>query len=245
MDVLQENVTISGSERAVVLFSGGQDSTTCLSWALENFKYVETIGFAYGQRHAIELECRLNILRKIRSFKKVWNSKLGEDTLLDLPVVGRVTNSALTSTMKISAPSSALPNTFVPGRNLLFFIMTASFIFDRNIKTIIGGMCETDYSGYPDCRNKTIKSVETTINLGLEKPFKIETPLMFLTKCQTWHLAEKLGGEKFVNLIIEDTHTCYLGNRDSYHEWGRGCGLCPACQIRKVGYKQYVKSTEK
>ncbi len=123
--------------------------------------------------------------------------------------------------------------------------MTASFIFDRNIETIIGGMCETDYSGYPDCRNKTIKSVETTINLGLEKPFKIETPLMFLTKCQTWHLAEKLGGKKFVNLIIEDTHTCYLGNRDSHHEWGRGCGLCPACQIRKVGYKQYVKSTEK
>ena len=145
MNVLQGNGTVSGSERAVVLFSGGQDSTTCLSWALEKFKYVETIGFDYGQRHAVELDCRLNVLEKIRSFKKVWNSKLGQDTLLDLPVVGKVTNSALTKKMKISAPSSALPNTFVPGRNLLFFIMTASFIFDRNIETIIGGMCETDY----------------------------------------------------------------------------------------------------
>lgn len=217
---------------ALVLFSGGQDSTVCLGWALENFRTVETIGFSYGQRHAIELECRKDILAHL---PRKWDQYRGRDHVLDVPVMGEISRSALTKPAEFALAASGFPNTFIPGRNLLFFTLAAAVAYRRNIDNLIGGMCETDYSGYPDCRNDTIMSMQTTLNLGMKAKFKIHTPLMWQTKAQTWQMAEELG---ILELVRERTHTCYMGVR-IMREWGSGCGSCPACQLRKKGYEVF------
>lgn len=234
------NSPLPADRSALVLFSGGQDSTTCLAWALERYASVETIGFDYGQRHRIEMDCRLNVLKNIRSLKPDWAQRLGEDHLVNLAVLGQISNTALTQEQEIRLTSEGLPNTFVPGRNLIFLNFAAAVAYRRGLSVIVGGMCETDYSGYPDCRDDTIKAVQLALNLGMDRRFTLETPLMWLTKAQTWSLAEDLGGTGLVRLIQEDTHTCYLGVRGEQHDWGYGCGTCPACELRAAGYRQYA-----
>ena len=210
-----------------------------MAWALEEFEYVETIGFSYNQRHIVELECRDTILKKVKEIKNNWNLALGSDYLIDLPVIPKIADSALTSDTQILFKKNGLPNTFVPGRNLFFFITAASLAYRKNISTLIGGMCETDFSGYPDCRNETILALEKTINFAYARKFKIETPLMWSNKSVIWETAEKIAGRKLVDLIINDTHTCYLGDRKNLQEWGYGCGECPACKLRKEGFKTF------
>ena len=224
---------------ALVLFSGGQDSATCLAWALERYARVETLGFDYGQRHAIELTIRPPLLAAIRSLKPAWRERLGEDHLLDLSVLGKISDTALTGDMEIAMQANGLPNTFVPGRNLLFITLAAALAYRRGIAVLVGGMCETDYSGYPDCRNDTMQSLQTTLRLGMATDVAIETPLMWLDKAATWKLAEDLGGNALVELIRSGTHTCYLGERGELHDWGYGCGKCPACELRAKGYEKY------
>jgi 7-cyano-7-deazaguanine synthase len=223
---------------ALVLFSGGQDSTTCLAWALDRFDHVETVGFDYAQRHRIELEVRPGIIAGIRTLFD-WGTKLGDDHVIDLSVLGRISQTALTQDVEISMQENGLPNTFVPGRNILFMTFAATVAYRRGIKHIVTGVCETDYSGYPDCRDDTIKAIQITLNLGMESRFVIHTPLMWIDKAETWILATRLGGETLVNLIREDTHTCYNGDRSHHHEWGWGCGTCPACDLRSQGYKNF------
>jgi 7-cyano-7-deazaguanine synthase len=225
---------------ALVLFSGGQDSATSLAWALDRYDTVETIGFNYGQRHGVELRCRGEFLRKLRSAYPIWDRKLGTDHLLDLGILGRISDTALTQSKAIQFEQSGLPNTFVPGRNLLFFAFAATVAYRRGLTVLVGGMCETDYSGYPDCRDDTLKALQVALGLGFASPVVIETPLMWIDKAGTWALAEKLGGPKFVSLIVEDTHTCYLGNRNAKYEWGYGCGTCPACELRQAGFTSFV-----
>lgn len=225
---------------ALVLFSGGQDSTTCLAWALERYTSVETIGFDYGQRHRIEMDCRLTVLEKMRALRPTWERRLGEDHHINLAVLGQISDTSLTQEQEIRFTSEGLPNTFVPGRNLIFLNFAAAVAYRRGLSVIVGGMCETDYSGYPDCRDDTIKAVQLALNLGMDRRFTLETPLMWLTKAQTWSLAEDLGGASLVRLIQEDTHTCYLGERGEQHVWGHGCGTCPACRLRAAGYQQYA-----
>ena len=227
--------------KALVLFSGGQDSTTCLAWALERYEHVETIGFDYGQRHRIELECRLNILQEVRNRFPNWAKRLGEDHVLDLKLLGQISDTAMTAEKTIEFEKNGLPNTFVPGRNLLFLTFAATIAYRRGLTVLVGGMCETDYSGYPDCRDNTLKATQVALSLGMDAPVIIETPLMWLDKAQSWRLAENLGGQDFVSLIQEESHTCYLGTRQQKHEWGYGCGTCPACELRKSGYEQYAK----
>jgi 7-cyano-7-deazaguanine synthase len=222
------------------MFSGGQDSATCLAWALDRYDAVETIAFDYGQRHKIELECRNVFIDDLRTRFLAWDRKLGQDHFLDLGLLGKISDTALTADKRIEFAESGLPNTFVPGRNLLFFTLAGAIAFRRGQKALVGGMCETDYSGYPDCRDDTLKALQVALNLGLDSRFVIETPLMWIDKAQTWALAEKLGGNTLVSLIREKTHTCYEGNRDKYHNWGFGCGACPACELRRVGYETYV-----
>ena len=215
---------------ALVLFSGGQDSTTCLAWALSRYERVETIGFDYGQRHRIELAVRPKIL----SFFGVK-----DDALIDLGVLGKISDTALTRDIAFEYEKSGLPNTFVPGRNLLFLAVAAAVAYRRGIEALVGGMCETDFSGYPDCRDATMKAMQQALSLGLDRPVAIETPLMWIDKAQTWQLAMDLGGQPLVDLIVEDTHTCYLGERGARHPWGHGCGTCPACALRKKGYESW------
>lgn len=226
---------------ALVMFSGGQDSATCLAWALDRYDVVETIGFDYGQRHRIELECRNVFIDELRSRFPAWDLKLGQDHLLDLGILGKISDTALTVDKFIEFAESGLPNTFVPGRNLLFFTLAGAIAFRRGQKILVGGMCETDYSGYPDCRDDTLKALQVALNLGLDSRFVIETPLMWIDKAQTWALAEKLGGDALISLIREKTHTCYKGNRTTYHSWGFGCGTCPACELRRAGYETYTE----
>lgn len=221
---------------ALVLFSGGQDSTVCLASALERYDSVETVGFAYGQRHVVELEARQRVLTKLRAAFPAWAAKLGEDHMLDLPALSAISETSLTRGTDIEIGASGLPTTFVPGRNLLFFTYAAALGWRRGISTLVGGMCETDYSGYPDCRNDTLQTLATALSLGLDKPVKIETPLMYVDKAGTWAMAHALGGGTLVDLIIEDTHTCYLGDRAHRHAWGYGCGTCPACALRANGW---------
>jgi 7-cyano-7-deazaguanine synthase len=228
---------IEGS--ALVLFSGGQDSATCLAWALDRYQYVETVGFNYGQRHAIEVECRTHVLSYLRDQFPTWGRKLKDDHMLPLDTLGKVSDTALTREAAIEFDESGLPTTFVPGRNLIFFMFAAALAYRRGIRTLVGGMCETDYSGYPDCRDDTLKALQVTLNLGLATRMVIETPLMWIDKAQTWSMAEALGGERLVSLIRDETHTCYLGLRDVRHEWGYGCGSCPACELRSRGYTKY------
>ena len=224
---------------ALVLFSGGQDSATCLAWALDRYQHVETIGFDYGQRHAIEMDCRTHILESLRANFPDWRARLGEDHVLDMGLLGQISDTALTKSKAIEFEETGLPNTFVPGRNLLFFSFAATLAYRRGLTVLVGGMCETDYSGYPDCRDDTLKSLQVTLSLGMDSRFVIETPLMWIDKAATWQLAEDLGGPKLVDLILEDTHTCYLGDRTKRHDWGYGCGTCPACQLRKAGYEAF------
>ena len=221
---------------ALVLFSGGQDSTACLAWALDRYAHVETIGFAYGQRHAVELACRPVVLAELRSRFPAWGSRLGDDHVLDLSLLGQISDTALTDARAIETTAQGLPNTFVPGRNLMFFNFAAAVAYRRSASVLVGGMCETDYSGYPDCRDNTLKALQVALSLGLASAMTIETPLMWLSKAATWALASAIGGEALVDLITEHTHTCYLGDRSVRHDWGYGCGHCPACELRQRGH---------
>jgi 7-cyano-7-deazaguanine synthase len=224
---------------ALVLFSGGQDSATCLAWALERFARVETIGFDYGQRHAVELACRDVVLEQLRARFPQWRGRLGEDQVVDLGVINAISETALTRETAIEMGAGGLPTTFVPGRNLLFLTTAAALAYRRGHKVIVGGMCETDFSGYPDCRDDTIKALQVALNLGMDRRFVLETPLMWIDKAATWRLAHELGGDALIELTIEHTHTCYLGDRSRRFEWGYGCGQCPACDLRASGYARY------
>ncbi|MEN9560331.1 MAG: hypothetical protein RLZZ502_1542 [Pseudomonadota bacterium] len=226
-------------KKALVLFSGGQDSSTCLAWALARYQEVETVGFDYGQRHRIELDARLQVLEQVRQTYPHWQTKLGADHLLDLRLLGQISDTALTSEREISMQQNGLPNTFVPGRNLIFYTYAAALAYRRGADVLVGGMCETDFSGYPDCRDDTIKALQVAVSLGMGQRFTFETPLMWLTKADTWAMAEALGGQALVDIIIEHSHTCYLGERGSKHAWGYGCGICPACDLRARGYKAW------
>jgi 7-cyano-7-deazaguanine synthase len=225
---------------ALVLFSGGQDSTTCLAWALARYGKVETIGFDYGQRHAIELSVRPALLQKMRALSPEWHARLGEDHMIDLSLLGKISDTALTTDVEIAMQANGLPNTFVPGRNLLFMMVAATVAYRRGLDVLVGGMCETDFSGYPDCRDDTMKALQVALNLGMATRLKLETPLMWIDKAATWRLAKDLGGTALVDLIRADTHTCYLGERGELHDWGYGCGKCPACELRARGYRQFV-----
>lgn len=233
---------VTQQEGALVLFSGGQDSTTCLAWALARFAAVETIGFDYGQRHRVELDCRGRIVERMRREFPQWGAKLGADHLIDLSVLGQVSDTALTSDSEIAYAASGLPNTFVPGRNLLFFTFAAAVGYRRGLRHLVGGMCETDYSGYPDCRDDTLKSLQASLSLGMDHRFAIHTPLMWRDKRATWELARDLGGDGLVELIREDSHSCYLGERSQLHEWGYGCSACPACDLRRKGWEAFGRS---
>ncbi|MCE2922299.1 MAG: 7-cyano-7-deazaguanine synthase QueC [Alphaproteobacteria bacterium] len=226
-------------EKALVLFSGGQDSATCLAWALDRFAQVETIGFDYGQRHRIELDIRDAFRAALLQARPEWRAKLGPDHLIRLDALGQVSDTALTSESTIAFNADGLPNTFVPGRNIIFLSFAAAIAYRRGIKHIVGGMCETDYSGYPDCRDDTIKALQVALNLGMDRRFVLETPLMWLDKAATWRLAESLGGPPLVDAILDHTHSCYLGDRSQRHAWGYGCGTCPACDLRAKGWAAY------
>ena len=227
------------NDKALVLFSGGQDSTTCLAWALDRFRTVETVGFHYRQRHAIELDCRSPLRLALTGLGNDWTDRLGPDHTIDLGVLGEISNSALTRDTEIAMTAEGLPTTFVPGRNLVFLTFAAMLAYRRGARHIVGGMCETDFSGYPDCRDDTVKAMQLALNLGMARSFVLHTPLMWIDKAATWRLAEQLGGGALVDLIVRVTHTCYLGERGVLHEWGHGCGTCPACTLRAKGYRLY------
>ncbi len=226
--------------RAIVLFSGGQDSTTCLAWALDRFAHVETLGFDYRQRHRVELDVRAPILAKLVAENTRWTGRLGADHLLDLAVLGQVSDTALTRDVAIGMGANGLPTSFVPGRNLVFLTFAAALAYRRGIKHIVTGVCETDYSGYPDCRDDTVKAMQLALNLGMEARFVLHTPLMWIDKAETWRLAERLGGAALVDLVRDGTHTCYAGDRTHRHDWGFGCGACPACELRAQGYRAFT-----
>ncbi len=229
---------------ALVLFSGGQDSTACLAWALSHFDRVETLGFDYGQRHHVELACRQKVIEQIRQQFPQWDKKLGEDHLLDLGLLGQISDCALTSETEILFAQSGLPNTFVPGRNLIFLTFAATLAYRRHLNVLVTGVCETDYSGYPDCRSNTMQALQLALNLGMEQQFRIETPLMWLDKAQTWQLASDLGGDALLDITREHSHTCYLGDRSQRFDWGYGCGTCPACELRAKGYDAFMKTQQ-
>lgn len=231
---------MSGDQTALVLFSGGQDSTTCLAWALDRYARVETLGFDYGQRHRVELDCRAKLRAGLADMKPEWRDRLGDDHTIDLSALGEISDTALTSEAEIAMTAAGLPNTFVPGRNIVFLTFAAALAYRRGLTRLVGGMCETDYSGYPDCRDETIKTLAKALTLGMDRSVEIDTPLMWLDKAQTWDLAESLGAKPLVELIVEETHTCYLGDRGQRHAWGFGCGQCPACQLRASGYERYA-----
>ena len=228
---------------ALVLFSGGQDSTTCLAWALERFSTVETVGFNYGQQHAGELDARPRILARLRDLYPDWRFVLAADHVLPLELLSAIGGTALIVGSESSgnpADFRGLPATFVPGRNVLFLAAAAALAYRRGIAHLVAGMCETDYSGYPDCRDETIKAVGRALDLAMESAFTIHTPLMHIDKKATWLLAETLGGPAFVQLIVEETVTCYKGDTTHRHDWGHGCGVCAACRLRARGYERYI-----
>lgn len=235
---------MSADGKALVLFSGGQDSATCLAWALERFRVVETVAFDYGQRHKIELECREEFLAKVVEINPAWKERLGPDHKLDLSVLGKISETSLTQEAEIALREDGLPNTFVPGRNLMFFTLAAAVAYRRQLRHLVGGMCETDYSGYPDCRDDTLKSLQVTLNLGMGSNCVVDTPLMWIDKAATWQMAIDLGGAQLVDLIKTSTHTCYLGVRDHQHDWGFGCGECPACDLRMAGYMKFTAAPQ-
>lgn len=227
-------------QTALVLFSGGQDSATCLAWALSRFARVETIGFDYGQRHLIELDCRDRLFDGFRAISTEWATKLGDNHTLSIPTLNAISDTALTRDVAIAMGADGLPNTFVPGRNLIFLTFAAALAYRRGITDIVGGMCETDYSGYPDCRNDTLQALQGALSLGMARDFTLHTPLMWRDKAATWQLAQDLGGAALVDLIREHSHTCYLGERGERHDWGYGCGECPACRLRAKGWQEYA-----
>lgn len=231
-------------DAALVLLSGGQDSATCLAWALDRFERVETIGFDYGQRHRVELQCRMALRKEFSKTSLRWKERLGSDHLLPLATLGEISSTALTEDVEIAMGENGLPNTFVPGRNLLFLTFAAAIAYRRGIKHIVTGVCETDFSGYPDCRDDTIKALQVTLNLGMEKRFVLHTPLMWRDKAQTFALSMKIGGAALLDTIIEESHTCYLGDRSIRHPWGYGCGTCPACELRANGYSAFINSPQ-
>ena len=225
--------------KALVLFSGGQDSTTCLAWAADRYEVVETIGFDYGQRHRVELDARQHVLEAMRAQFPDWAPRIGADHMVDLGVLGAISDTALTSDTEIRMAANGLPNTFVPGRNLVFLTMASAVAYRRGLDVIVGGMCETDFSGYPDCRDDTIKALQVAVSLGMGQRFTFDTPLMWIDKAETWALADELGGQAFVDLVVEHTHTCYHGDRTQRFDWGYGCGTCPACELRKNGFEKW------
>jgi 7-cyano-7-deazaguanine synthase len=227
-------------DRALVLFSGGQDSTTCLAWALDRYAHVETLGFDYGQRHRVELDVRPKVLAAMRERLPHLAARLGEDHVIDLAVLGQISDTALTRETEIAMQQNGLPNTFVPGRNLVFLTFAGALAYRRGARHIVAGMCETDFSGYPDCRDDTMKAMQLALNLGMEQRFVIHTPLMWIDKAATWALARTLGGDALTDIIRRDTHTCYNGDRAHFHDWGYGCGTCPACMLRATGYQRYL-----
>jgi 7-cyano-7-deazaguanine synthase len=233
------------TDTALVLFSGGQDSATCLAWALSRFAQVETIGFDYGQRHRIELDVRPVFIEALRRMFPDWAGKLGDDRVVDAGIIGAISETALTRDTEIAMQANGLPNTFVPGRNILFLTLAAAIAYRRGIKHIVTGVCETDYSGYPDCRDDTIKALQVALTLGMDQRFVLHTPLMWIDKAATWRLAEELGGTGLVTLINHETHSCYRGERAVLHDWGYGCGTCPACALRADGWRRYVASHPK
>lgn len=227
---------------ALVVFSGGQDSTTCLAWALSRYERVETVGFSYGQRHAVEMECREPIRQALARLSPLWASRLGPDRVIPLNVLGEVSISALTADLPVAGSrADGLPATFVPGRNLVFLTFAAIVAFQRGLKRVVTGVCETDFSGYPDCRDDTVKALQTALNLGMNARLVLETPLMWIDKAETWTLAETLGGDALVDLIVQETHTCYKGDRSTRHAWGFGCGECDACRLRSAGWQRYSR----
>jgi 7-cyano-7-deazaguanine synthase len=234
-----------GTDTALVLFSGGQDSTVCLAWALERFGRVETIGFDYGQRHAVELSVRDRLRKGMAGLNGGWKARLGEDHLLNLETLGAISDTALTRESAVQYADSGLPTTFVPGRNMIFFCFAGALAYRRGARHLVAGMCETDYSGYPDCRDDTVKAMQVALSLGLAKNVTIHTPLMWIDKADTFALAEQIGGKAFLDLVIEDSHSCYLGNRTQRHDWGYGCGTCPACELRARGYETFVNRKKK
>ena len=230
---------------ALVLFSGGQDSTVCLAWALERFERVETVGFDYGQRHAVELTVRTTVRDKLAALKPDYAGRLGEDHPVKVDALAAISETALTRDMAIEMADNGLPTTFVPGRNLLFLVLAGAIAYRRKLTHLVGGMCETDYSGYPDCRNATMKAMQSALALGLDRPMTVETPLMFIDKAGTFALAQDIGGEALLRLTVEDTHSCYLGDRSHRHDWGYGCGSCPACELRANGYRQFQRQRKR
>lgn len=228
------------STSALVLFSGGQDSATCLAWALERYERVETVGFDYGQRHIVEMQARLDVRRGMAAALPQWAGRLGPDQVVDLTGYGRIADSALTADRAIELDARGLPTTFVPGRNLVFLTCAAALADRRGLDVLVGGMCETDYSGYPDCRRETIDAMAAALSLGLDRPVVIETPLMTLTKADTWAMADRIGGSALVDLIVETSHTCYRGDRAHLHAWGYGCADCPACDLRAAGHAEWT-----
>jgi 7-cyano-7-deazaguanine synthase len=228
--------------RALVLFSGGQDSTVCLAWALDRYAHVETIGFDHALRHAAELECRLHVRSELHAKYPQWRGRLGEDHLFDLSMLDQLAQTTLTETRASEMRSGGLPNEFIPGRNLLFFAFAATVADRRGLNVLVGGMCETDFSGYPDSRDNALKALQVALSLGLDSPMTIDTPLMWLDKAQTWALTEQLAGDALIDLVVEHTHSCYMGERSERHAWGYGCGLCPSCDLRKKGYETWLVS---
>jgi 7-cyano-7-deazaguanine synthase len=230
---------------ALVLFSGGQDSTVCLAWALDRFQRVETIGFDYSQRHSVELDVRPKIRAKIIAIKPEWKSRLGQDHMVRLDALAEISDTALTRDVAIEIAENGLPTTFVPGRNLIFLSFAGAVAYRRGASHLVAGMCETDYSGYPDCRNETVQTMARALRLGMDKEVLIETPLMRIDKAETFALAYKIGGDAFIRLVVEETHSCYLGDRSHRHDWGFGCGECPACQLRARGWEKWIATRQK
>ena len=230
---------IDPSEGALVLFSGGQDSTVSLAWALTRFPRVETVGFEYGQRHGIEMTVRPRILERLVALDPKWKTRLGEDHIVNIDSLGAISETSLTRNVQIEMTASGLPSTFVPGRNLVFFAFAGAVAYRRGLKHLVAGMCETDYSGYPDCRDDTIKAMQLALSLGMDRRFVLHTPLMWIDKAATFELADRIGGKALSDIVIEETHSCYMGDRINKHEWGYGCGTCPDCQLRASGYEKY------
>ena len=231
-------------KKALILFSGGQDSGTCLPWALSHFDYVETVGFHYEQRHDIEMQTRLDLRREILSAFPQWAAKAGPDHVIDLKSLGSISDTALTRDQEIKMNADGLPSTFVPGRNLIFLNFAAALGYRRGISALVGGMCEADFSGYPDCRKETLDATLHSISLGMGRDFTLETPLMFVDKAGAWAVAHELGGDKLIEIINEHSHTCYRGERGARHAWGYGCGQCPACELRAKGWAEYQANSQ-
>lgn len=228
------------SDRALVLFSGGQDSTVCLAWALERFARVETVGFDYGQRHAIELSVRPRLRSALAVLRPDWKARLGDDHTIKLDALAAISDTALTRETAIEIADNGLPTTFVPARNLIFFCFAGALAYRRGARHIVAGMCETDYSGYPDCRDDTVKAMQVALSLGMDKRVTLHTPLMWIDKAGTFAMAENIGGAALLDLVIEDSHSCYLGDRTQRHDWGYGCGKCPACELRAKGFAKFM-----